>query len=85
MTEQQTATELKAKDIASLSFEKALAQLETIVRDLESGKETLESSITAYSNGTALKNHCEKKLQEAKLKVEKIMMKADGTVTTEEF
>ncbi len=71
--------------LENLSFEKALAELEGIVRDLESGKAPLEESITAYERGISLKNHCEKKLQEARLKIEKISLTPDGKVKTEPF
>ncbi len=61
-----------------MSFENALSELEEIVRSLESGKAPLEESITAYERGMALKQHCEKKLQEARLKIEKITLGPDG-------
>ena len=76
----------KQNDIAKLSFEEALAELEKIVRRLEAGGQTLESSIEDYSRGTALRTHAEKKLSEAKLKVEKIVSAPeDGPVETEPF
>jgi exodeoxyribonuclease VII small subunit len=67
-------------DIAKLGFEDALKQLEDIVRDLESGKGKLEDAITSYERGAALKQHCERKLAEAQMKIEKIMLGADGSV-----
>lgn len=70
------------KTIEELSFEQALVELETIVRDLESGKAPLESSITAYERGVALKKHCETKLSDAKAKIEKITVSKDGTIGT---
>ena len=66
-------------DIASLPFEKALAQLEEIVTKLESGKVDLEQSITIYERGEALKKHCEKLLKDAEARIEKIILKPDGT------
>lgn len=72
-------------DIEKLSFEEALKQLEEIVRKLESGGTNLESSIEDYTRGNALKAHCEKKLSEAKMKVEKIMSAKGGKAVTEEF
>lgn len=74
-----------AQPIENTSFEKALVELEEIVRALESGKAPLEESIAAYERGISLKNHCEKKLQEARLKIEKISLSADGAVKTEPF
>jgi exodeoxyribonuclease VII small subunit len=68
------------KDIASLSFEDALKELEGIVQQLERGQVKLDEAITAYERGALLKKHCEQKLAEAKMKVEKIVFSADGSV-----
>lgn len=65
-------------DIAAMSFETALAELESIVRALESGQAPLEDSINAYERGAALKSHCEAKLSAARLRVEKIVLSASG-------
>ena len=71
--------------LEKLDFESALVELENIVRSLESGKAPLEDSITAYERGIALKTHCEKKLEQARLKIEKITLKPDGKIATEPF
>jgi exodeoxyribonuclease VII small subunit len=65
-------------DIASLSFEQALAELEQIVARLESGQAPLDDSIRLYERGAALKAHCEQRLEAARLRVEKIVMGAGG-------
>ena len=65
-------------DIASLPFEKALAELEGIVTRLESGKVDLEQSIAIYERGEALRAHCQKLLAAAEKKVEKIRVSAEG-------
>ena len=70
------------KDIASLSFEDALKELESIVKQLEQGQVKLDDAINAYERGALLKRHCEQKLAEAKMKVEKIVFSADGTVSS---
>ena len=70
-------------DIAALSFEQALAQLEKIVAELESGQAPLEHAIEMYERGAALKAHCEKRLEAARLRVEKIVVGAQGTVSAE--
>lgn len=70
-------------DIASLSFEDALAELERIVRQLEEGRGRLDESIGAYERGTLLKQHCEAKLREAQAKVDRITVSSDGVVGTE--
>jgi exodeoxyribonuclease VII small subunit len=65
-------------DIKALSFEQALAELEKIVAELESGQAPLERSIEMYERGALLKAHCEARLQAAQLRVEKIVVGADG-------
>jgi exodeoxyribonuclease VII small subunit len=65
-------------EIESLTFEQALAELEQIVARLESGQAPLEDSIRMYERGAALKAHCEKRLEAARLRVEKIVMGAGG-------
>ncbi len=73
----------KPDDIASLSFENALAELEQIVQKLESGQAALEDSIALYERGAALKAHCEKTLKSAQEKIEKIVVGADGKPKTQ--
>jgi exodeoxyribonuclease VII small subunit len=68
----------ESADIASLSFEQALAELEAIVQELESGQAPLERSIEMYERGARLKAHCEARLEAARLKVEKIVVGPGG-------
>lgn len=70
-------------DIAAMSFEQAMAELEAIVARLESGEEKLDDAIGAYERGAALKRHCEARLREAQDKVERIRLDADGGATAE--
>jgi exodeoxyribonuclease VII small subunit len=74
---------MSGDEIASLSFEQALAELERIVAELESGKTDLEQSIGAYERGARLKAHCEAKLKEAQLRVEKIVVGTSGPTGVE--
>ena len=67
-------------DIAGMSFEDALAELERIVRGLEGGQQKLEDAITSYERGTALRRHCEAKLAEAEARVQAIVERADGAL-----
>ena len=67
-----------AAEITTLTFEQALAELEQIVARLESGQAPLEDSIRMYERGSALKAHCETRLEAARLRVEKIVMGASG-------
>jgi len=70
-------------DIAKMSFEAALEELETIVRKLEEGETKLEEAINSYERGALLKRHCEAKLQEAKTRVDKVVLNSDGSVNVE--
>ncbi|MDO9432095.1 MAG: exodeoxyribonuclease VII small subunit [Pseudomonadota bacterium] len=70
-------------DIDALSFEQALAELERIVGQLESGQAPLEQSIELYERGALLKAHCEKRLEAARLRVEKIVVGTGGQVGVE--
>ena len=65
-------------DVANLPFEKALAELETIVQRLEKGDVALEESIRIYERGEALKRRCQALLAEAEARVEKIARDAEG-------
>lgn len=64
---------------ADLSFEDALSRLEAIVSRLETGAAPLEESIDLYEEGARLKAHCEARLKAAQLRVEKIVVGADGS------
>jgi exodeoxyribonuclease VII small subunit len=70
-------------DVAALSFEKALAELEQIVQKLEQGAVELEESIALYERGAALKAHCEAKLKSAQERIEKIVVSGDATIKAE--
>ena len=65
-------------DIQSLSFEAALAELETIVRSLEAGTAPLDESIELYQRGDRLKRHCEARLKAAQARIDQISIDVDG-------
>ncbi|TYC90996.1 exodeoxyribonuclease VII small subunit [Novosphingobium sp. BW1] len=65
-------------ELDTLSFEDALRELETIVRQLESGEVPLEDSISLYEKGEKLRQHCQKRLDAAQARIEKIVTGADG-------
>lgn len=67
--------------IAALPFEKAMAELEAIVGQLEKGSVPLEESIAIYERGEALKGRCETLLRAAEMRIEKITLNADGQPT----
>jgi exodeoxyribonuclease VII small subunit len=54
------------------SFEEALLELQTIVKDIETGKDGLDDMLKKYERGNELRLICEKRLQEAKFRLEKI-------------
>jgi exodeoxyribonuclease VII small subunit len=64
-------TDNKEKKIER-NFEEALDELQTIVKDIESGKDGLDEMLKKYERGNELRLICEKRLQEAKLRLEKI-------------
>lgn len=68
-----------------MSFETALAELEAIVKRLETGNAKLDDAISAYERGALLKRHCEAKLREAQSRVDKIVMGSDGTPNLEKL
>ena len=76
MTQTQQMTPL------DLSFENALKELETVVRQLEEGRLPLEDAITSFEKGAHLKDHCEKLLGDARLKVEEIVKDSQGSLAT---
>ncbi|MGB3866514.1 MAG: exodeoxyribonuclease VII small subunit [Xanthobacteraceae bacterium] len=65
-------------DIKTLSFERALEELESIVTRLEGGEVALEESVAIYERGEALKRRCEQLLRQAEARVEKITTDAKG-------
>ena len=68
-------------DVSKLTFERAIEELETIVKRLEDGKVPLEESVTIYERGEALKRRCEELLRLAEARVEKITLDASGKPT----
>ncbi len=70
--------EPRMKPVDKMTFEEALAELETIVRQLEGGDVELEKSIAIYERGAALRAHCETRLKAAELRVEQIVEGASG-------
>ena len=70
-------------DIAAMSFEDALAELEQIVRRLEAGQVKLDEAIQYYERGAQLKRHCELKLNEAQQRVDRIVIGPDGAAAAE--
>ncbi|MDR1207962.1 MAG: exodeoxyribonuclease VII small subunit [Holosporales bacterium] len=72
------------EEILNLSFEEALGRLEAVVKALEQGDLPLDDAVVAFELGNKLKRRCEGKLQEAKLKIEKVVRSAQGEASTVE-
>jgi exodeoxyribonuclease VII small subunit len=65
---------------AILSFETALAKLETIVEAMESGDVPLADLLVQFEQGTQLLKVCEARLKEAELRIEQLKQQKDGVV-----
>jgi exodeoxyribonuclease VII small subunit len=72
------AAERPHGDVDRLSFERAIEELEAIVKRLEDGKVPLEESVAIYERGEVLKRRCEHLLRQAEARVEKIALDASG-------
>jgi exodeoxyribonuclease VII small subunit len=71
----------KNRDVAALPFERAIEELESIVKRLEEGKVPLEESVAIYERGEALKRRCEELLAQAEARVNKLVLDASGKPT----
>ena len=71
-------TETHDKPIADMSFEEALRALEVTVRQLESGEVPLDESIALYERGEELRKACQKRLDAAQAKIDKIVATSEG-------
>ncbi len=68
-------------DVQELSFERAIEELESIVKRLEEGKVPLEESVAIYERGEMLKRRCDELLRQAEARVEKITFDVTGKPT----
>ena len=72
---------INENNINNLSFEEALEELENITETFEDGDSALENAVNLYNRGVLLKKHCEKKLKEAKKKIDEVKVNsADSTI-----
>lgn len=71
--------------MSKLSFEKAMEQLENIVRELESGELPLEKALKQFEEGIKLSKLCSEKLEESEQKINLLMEQADGSVKTSAY
>ncbi|MGJ8670465.1 MAG: exodeoxyribonuclease VII small subunit [Oceanococcus sp.] len=70
---------MPAKNDKLDQFENKLSELETLVRELESGDAPLELAVSHFERGMALSKSCEKLLQQAEMKVQKLLKSSAAT------
>lgn len=78
---EQASGDRSAATDEGLTFEAALAELETVVRDLEGGELTLDEAIERFQRGMRLADLCREKLRVAEQKVELVLSAGDGVST----
>jgi len=78
MAQQGNPKNPTGNDVGQLTFERAIEELEAIVKRLEEGKVPLEESVAIYERGEALKRRCEDLLRQAEARVDKITLDAAG-------
>ncbi|MGB2940415.1 MAG: exodeoxyribonuclease VII small subunit [Candidatus Dormiibacterota bacterium] len=74
-----------ARDIEVLTYEQALAELEGLIRKLETGSVDLADSIASYERGVALANHCSKLLEQTEAKVQRLVLGPKGQPSEQPF
>jgi exodeoxyribonuclease VII small subunit len=68
----------------SVNFEKALAELEKLVEEMEQGNLSLEESLKRFEKGISLTSDCQQALQKAELKVQELIEK-NGKLLEKDF
>lgn len=68
-----------------VTFEEALARLETIAEQIERGEIGLEESIGKYEEGMALVKQCRQILSKAEHKIQQLQQRSDGTLEAADF
>jgi exodeoxyribonuclease VII small subunit len=77
MTTEPTAP---ADEIANLTFDQALAELQRTVAELEAGGQPLERTIALYERGVILHERCATLLADAELRVQQLVARAGGAL-----
>lgn len=83
MTSTSSQQTSQQQSVSELGFEEAMAELEAVVRVLEEGRGGLEDAISIYERGAALRRHCEERLREARLRIDRLTLSQDGTPNLE--
>jgi len=81
MVENANANANANADVKRLTFERAIEELESIVKRLEEGKVPLEESVAIYERGESLKRRCDELLRQAEARVDKITTDNNGRPT----
>tara|TARA_S200000501_G_scaffold291000_1_gene276123 strand:+ start:466 stop:693 length:228 start_codon:yes stop_codon:yes gene_type:complete len=74
---------MSSDELEKMNFEDAMKELENLVDSLDKGDVSLDEAIAAYDRGSQLKDHCQKKLNEAKMKIETIQSSGDKNIIPE--
>ena len=72
-------------ELEKLTFEQAMKELEKLVDSLDQGDVSLDDAIAAYDRGSQIKDYCQKKLHEAKMKVETIQSSDNVEIVPEKL
>jgi exodeoxyribonuclease VII small subunit len=76
----------KKEDLpATLGFEPALAELETLVQKMEQGEMGLDEMVNAFERGQQLVRNCTDKLNEVERRIELLVKGPDGQAITKPF
>jgi exodeoxyribonuclease VII small subunit len=67
-------------DIAGMTYEAALAELDTLITKLEGGSIALEEAIGAYERGAVLAKHCADLLERTEQRVKQLVVSGDGSI-----
>ena len=74
-----------AADVSKLTFDEALAELQRTVTELEQGGQALERSIELYERGVLLQERCAALLNEAELRVQRLVERSSGAIEVAEI
>jgi len=80
MTSPDATRSREPADVAALTFDRALDELQATVAQLEAGGQPLEEAIVLYERGVALHEHCARLLGEAELRVKRLAERAGGAL-----
>jgi exodeoxyribonuclease VII small subunit len=80
-----TAHPADDEEVGSLSYERALAELDQIIERLERGAVALDEAIAAYERGAHLAQHCAELLDRTEQKISQLVVGAGGRITEKPF